>query len=253
MLSPAEELRFWTAIMRDHGEFMLSSFSYNEQEAIRCACFYRDEFSRLHEQSKRLAGVCDPNAINILINESMNTLLSFINFKKLLLRRLMQCQLNTSLPPTFYNHMINEAMEFYKTLVDIQCKKPVNPTLENLRLHKIWLPDAAGHAATIACDLDPIEKTLIEEAHEFEKAFNSLTIKAEELGKMLERTCLSDGALEHLNEEVKKKIGEFICYLNKIGDLRVKCKALGVLKPLVPFHMMREENYYLHKIMSFER
>lgn len=252
MLSPAEEIRFWTGIMRDHGEFILTSLSYNEQEAINAARYYKEAFINLHEQSKKLAGTKDIDALNSLVNECLNTLLNFINFMKLLLRRLLECQLNTSLPPTFYNHMINEAMEFYKTLVNIKCNVMENPLFENLNLHRIWLPDAAGHAATIACDLDPVEKLLIEEAHEFEKCFNHLAIKADELGKMLVRTCLDNGALKYLNEEVRKKIMEFICYLEKIRELELNCKALGVLKPIIPDHMIREENYYLYRISAFE-
>lgn len=253
MLSPLEEIRFWTGIMRDHGEFILTSLSFNEQEAIQHAGFYRNAFSRLHQQSKALMGMNDPNAINSLINECISTLCNFVNFKEYLLKRLMSCQLGTSLPPTFYNHMINEAMEFYKTLMRIRQNAPVNPVAENINLHLVWLPDAAGHAATIANDLDPVEKLLIKEANKFEKCFNNLTLKADELCKMLARTGLSDGVLKQLNEEVKKLLTEFICYLDKIRKLNAECKILSVLKPLIPDHMKREETYYLHKIAAFEK
>lgn len=247
MLSPQEEVKFWTGIMRDHGEFILTSLSYNEHDAICFAGFYKESFFRLHEQSK-VSGM----DLSSILNQSMGLLLSFINFKKILLRRSLQCQLNSSLPPTFFNHMINEAMQFYKTIMNIQNNVQVNIFEENLNLHKIWLPDAAGHAATIASELDPIEKSLIIEAKEFEKCFNNLTLKTDELSKMLVRTCLTDGALKQLNEEAMEKIKEFICYLNKIRELLIKCKVLGTLKPLIPDHMMREENYYLNKIMAFK-
>lgn len=245
MLSPIEEISFWTGIMRDHGEFILNSLSYNEQEAICYANFYKESFMKLHEQSK-MGGV----DLNSILSKSVSLLLSFINFKKVLLKRSLQCELNSSLPPTFFNHMINEALLFYKTLMDIQNNIKVNTIEENLNLHKIWLPDAAGHAATIASDLDPIEKALIMEAQEFEKEFNNLALKNDELSKMLIRTCLTDGALKQLNEDAMRKIKEFICYLNKLSELLTKCKVLGTLKPLIPNHMMREENYYLNRIMA---
>ncbi len=251
MLEPSEEIRFWTGIMRDHGNFILSSLSFNEQEAIQCANYYKEAFSNLHEQSKKLAGTKDSQAFNALLRGCMNLLVCFISFKRMLLGRLLECRLNTSLPPTFYNHMINEALEFYKALVQMQNNLPADTLCENLNLHKIWLPDAAGHAATIASDLDPVEKMLIMEAKEFEKAFNSLTIKTDELSKMIIRTCLGNRALLYLNEEVKKKIEEFICYLCKIRDLTAECKVLGVVKPVMADHMMREENYYLDKIAGF--
>jgi hypothetical protein len=248
MLNPFEEIRFWTGIMRDHGEFILLSLSFNEQEAMNFARSYRDTFSRLHEQSKIMAAAKDINSAGNLISECLKAVQGFICFKKLLLARHLKCQINTSLTPTFYNHMINEAMIFCKTLIDIQTNNMANPVFDNLMLHKIWLPDAAGHAATIASDLDPVEKTLIKEAQKFEKRFNHLNIKTEELSKMLMRTCLDNGALKHLNEEVRKLLGEFICYLDKLRRLEIECKVLSVVKPLIPDHMIREGNYYLHKI-----
>jgi hypothetical protein len=248
MLKPIDEIRFWTGILRDHGEFILMSLSYNEQEAIQLANYYKASFSKLHEISNSFDGM---NNFDSILHECRNLLVSFIDFKRVLLKRLLECQLNTSLPPTFYNHMINEAMEFYKILFNLQTNAHKNTVLENLNFHKLWIPDAAGHAAIIASDLDPTEKCLIYEAQDFEKCFNALAIKTDELSKMLERTGLNDGALKHLNEEAKKKIEEFVCYLNKLRDLKLKCKVLGILKVLTPDHMIREENYYLQKIMSF--
>lgn len=250
MLRVIEEIRFWTGIMRDHAEFILTSLSYNEEEEINHAEFFKLSFARLHEQSKQ---VSEGHVVNTeILNRCINLLINFINFKRQLLGKLLKCQLNTSLPPTFYNHMINEAMEFYKILIRTQSHAKVNALLEILNLHQIWLPDAAGHAASIAGDLDPTEKLLIKEAQQFEKIFNSLALKAEELGKMLVRTGLNDGALSFLNQEAKKNIEEFIAYLEKIKELTMGCKVLGTLKPLIPDHMIREENYYLHKVMSFE-
>ncbi len=251
MLSSEEKLRFWTAIMRDHGEFILTSLSYNEQDAIKTAAYYREAFSALHEQSKLLIGKNDAAALSSLIAACLNLLLGFINFKKLLLGNLLCCSLDSSLPPTFYNHMINEALEFYKTLCMLHSGYPVNPVLENLKLHKIWLPDAAGHAATIAGELDPVEKAHIHEAQQFEKSFNHLAIKADELEKMIERTCIEPNTLVHFNEEVAENLNEFICFLDKIRLLKTECKIMASFKPLVPFHMIREEVYYLQHITPY--
>lgn len=249
MLSPIEKMRFWTGIMRDHGEFILTSLSYNEQEAIRLANYYKEAFSVLHEQSKNIAEN-DTAAFNQLLSQSMNLLLNFINFKKLLLARQLTCRLDTSLPPTFYNHMINEAMDFYNTIVRIQSNVQPNRLLENLELNKLWITDAAGHAAIIASDLDPTEKIFINEAQEFEKVFNWLSLKTEELSKMLVRTGLSDGSLELLNEQAIKKLEEFTCFLARLRDLKARCKVLGILKLLIPDHMIREQNYYLQELKS---
>lgn len=252
MLNPVEEIYFWSGIMRDHGEFLITGLSSREPESINTADAFKNEFARLREKAQKALYSGTAVSIPMLVSRTMTALTNFIAFKRIVLRRLLQCDIELNLPPTFVNHMINEAMEFYRTLCLSTSPASVNWTAENIQLHKIWLPDAAGHAASIAADLDPTETALIKEAEEFKNAFNHLFIKADELGKMLERSCLADGSLAGLNEQVKKKMQEFIHYLEKVKKLRVECKVLGVLKPIVPDHMLREENYFLTRLKKVE-
>jgi hypothetical protein len=155
------------------------------------------------------------------------------------------------LPPTFINHMINEALEFYQDLDKIKHRSNINLVEENILLHKIWLPDASGHAAAIAGDLDPTETIFIEEANNYKALFDNLFIKVIELGQVLDRTNLKDGNLHFFNEQVEEKINNFIIFLEKIKKLRIECKLLGVFNPLMADHMIREEYYYLVNIKSF--
>jgi hypothetical protein len=53
--------------------------------------------------------------------------------------------------------------------------------------------------------------------------------------------------------EVAIKMNEFICYLDKVRELRQKCQLLGDLNPLVPDHMMREEKYYLTHVECIKK
>ncbi len=248
MLNPTEELSFWSGIMEDHAEFFLLTLSYREGELIKKAEHYKTQFAQYEMESKDISTKSNSNFSPNFITNVMATLLDFINFKRQLLRKLLQCQIEINLPPTFVNHQINEAMEFYRSLCMILSNEKVNPVSENILLHKIWLPDAAGHAASISGGLDPTEYLLKKEADEFKNTFEHLFIKATELGMELDRAELSDGSLKYLNEEVDDKITEFICYLDKIKDLRNNCSALSFLKPLFPDHMAREEIYYLSNI-----
>jgi hypothetical protein len=253
MLSSAEEIQFWTGIMRDHGEFISSSLSYKEQAAINTALYYKETFSLLHEQSGK------PDAKEIKVSEGempinlMKLVAGFINFKRFLLRRLLECQLDTSLAPSFYNHMLNEALDFYRIICKMSFSMPQNVTLELLELHRLWLRDASGHAATIACQLDMSEELLIEEARNYKQCFDDLWAKAEELEKMLLRACLTDGVLMRLSDEARMKMVEFMCYLEKIKRLLDECTVMSVMKPLIPDHMLREENYYFNKIEAYEK
>lgn len=248
MLNPTEELSFWLGIMEDHAEIFLLTLSYREDELIKKAAHYKEQFSQYEIQSKDITAKGNSSFSPNFITNVMAILLDFISFKRQLLRKLLKCQIEINLPPTFVNHQINEAMEFYRSLCIIMSNEKVNPVSESILLHKIWLPDAAGHAASISGGLDPTEYLLIKQADEFKNIFEHLSIKATELGMELDRAELSDGSLTYLNEEVENKITEFICYLDKIKDLRSKCKALSFLNPLLPDHMAREEIYYLSNI-----
>jgi hypothetical protein len=246
MLNPRDELVFWNGIMSNHGEFMLTALSSREPQFIAGAQFFKNLFASLENESM------NDSISPTLINMCMQAVLNFISFKRFMLKKSLECKIELNLPPTFVNHMINEALNYYKTLVDIQQNILKNKTLETINLHNLWLPDAAGHAATISDDLDPIESELIKKSDKFKKDFENLSMKARELGIMLKRACLSDHALDELNNEVEKKMCEFIEFLEKIKNARAKCGILGILKPLVPDHMIREEMHYLEELRSLK-
>lgn len=246
----AQELNFWSGIMRDHGEFQLLSLSSREPQFIMSSQNFKNLFQNIELESEKLIKEPNDEKLNELIKHAMSVLTEFINYKKVLLKKLLECSIELKLTPTFVNHMINEAMEFNRTFTTMNKIPSINVPLENVFLHTIWLPDAAGHAASIIADLDSTETSLIKEAKEFEKTFNNLFIKANELEKMLPRANFDSKALEYLNEEVVEHISNFILYLEKVKQLRESCKALGTLKPLIPDHMIREEKHYIFKIAS---
>lgn len=245
-----EDIFFWLGIMRDHADFQIMSFSPREMFYAQTAQNFKNAFINLRNRVKRVQQSSQRSYVfgRGLLNDILGVLISFINFKRILIRQLLLCNIELSLPPTFVNHMINEAVDFYYTI----CNPRIitNPTMVNICLHRIWLPDAYGHAAAIASMLDPTEKMLIEEAREFKNTFVNLYIKANELGIMLERTGLSNSTLDQLNNEVKNTMDEFIHYLQKIRRLRALCRTMGTIAPLLPDHMIREERYYLSKIKN---
>ncbi|MDF2546030.1 MAG: hypothetical protein K0R93_928 [Anaerosolibacter sp.] len=250
MLDIKKEIEFWTRIMRDHGEFQYTNLSPKEVDTIQTASYFMNLFNGLHEEVKSLAGELSPPVLSNLISKNMMALGQFIQFKRGLLARLMQCDIELGFPPSFINHMINEAMEYHRVLCMTQGTILFNKTLENIRLHKIWLPDASGHASSIAAALDPIETELIHKAEKFMKRFDNLFKKAFEMFKMFERTGLEDGGLQYFNQEVEEELQKFIGYLEKIKEVRSHCKvyATGMASPLMPDHMIREEKYYIYRI-----
>lgn len=250
MFNVRKEIEFWTEIMRDHGMFQYDNLSPSEEEAITTAKYFMDKFSELNLEIKNMPNNIPPTQMDNIISKNIDELNKFISFKQELLSRLLKCAIKLKLTPTFINHMINEAMEYYRVLGITLQRVAFNPVLENIRLHKTWLRDASGHAAAIASDLDPVETKLVKTAQKFQKKFDALSIKAFELYPMYERTSLQDGIIAYFNKEIEDEITQFIGFLNYVKDLRLNCKVLGVLQPIIPDHMIREENYYLYRIKA---
>jgi hypothetical protein len=249
MLDAIEELLFWTGILNNHGEFILKSLSIKEQPFILNAQHFKNLFFQLNLKANALKDLPnESNNVISLVNKTLQAISSFVSFKKLLLRKSLQCAVEISLPPTFINHMINEAVTGYNTLSSVYSNMLEDKVTHDIELHKIWLPDASGHAATIAADLDPTEAELIKKSEAFKNDFNNLFIKSRELGIMLKRASLEDGALEQFNQDVIMKMNEFIEFLEMIKELRQTCRILGTISPLIPDHMIREEKYYLEHI-----
>ena len=244
------ELLFWLGIMRDHAVFQMSALASTERQALAAAQFYQSFFQRMYRRIER------GNDSPAMRNEIQQGLAGFIQFKTDLVKGLLTCDLAMNMTPSFIDHMINEAMEFETYLTrQMPLYEPLEYALMLIDQHRIWLSDAAGHAASIAAELDANEALLIGEAQQFQDVFNKLTQKAAELQPMLKRTGLNDGALMLLSEEATQWICKFIDYLQKIKDLRSCCKAMamGTLIPLVPDHMMREERHYLHIIKQYSQ
>lgn len=152
-----------------------------------------------------------------------------------------------NMTPTFINHMVNELEEYLRILECLQAKS-LPPLCHPIHHELLWVSDAEGHAATLACDLDLTEKSLQETSECFTKTFRDLYCKALELKGYLRTGLECFPALERYNRQVEKEILLFSKFLAKLRE-QVCCKeALSLLVPLVPDHMLREECYFLIKL-----
>lgn len=240
-----EEIIFWTGILRDHTEFMLNDFAFTENNYIEKTEAFKKLFNKIHNDTLN-AKVIERDDI---LTTNKIIVSKFINFQKNILKDLLTCKVNLAMTPTFLNHMINEAMEFYIVIRILEQSRSTSP-LETLKLHKVWLPDAAGHAKAIASQLDGIEDSYINTAMSFVDRFDKLFKKAFEMYIMYERTSLANGNLSLLNKEIEVVMNDFILFLKDIENNRKTCSihATGTFKPLILNHMMREEKYYLERI-----
>jgi len=237
------EHRFWLQVLGDHGRFIYDTLSPSETEKVQKAAYFIHLFDELLDRARKpLCG----KELHELTQKANYHAQEIREFKLEIIREHLVGKVKIELPPTFLNHMVNEVEEYLRVLRCLLSKEV--PTAHSLHYHKIWLPDAAGHAGAIKCGLDSVEKDLREKSKEFVKDFNDLYIKADEFSGYL-RTCLQEfPALHRLNNQVELKILLFMRFLKEIEELRMSKKAVGTLMPLLADHMFREECYYLIKL-----
>jgi hypothetical protein len=152
------EHRFWLQVLGDHSRFIYHSLSSKEQQEIEKSLSFIQIFDRLLENSRKELKIADIDRLNHQAYQHSEELR---HFKLHLLRRSLMGKIATDLPPTFFNHMINELDDYRKVLHSLLAKE-LPPSFNPVYHHLIWLLDAIGHAETITASLDLIEKKLID-------------------------------------------------------------------------------------------
>jgi hypothetical protein len=246
LLKNKEDILFWVSIMRDHAIFQNSTLAPKEVSYIQKSAMFRDFFQNVMNMMIKSEDYLNKNTPSLV--DALN---DFINFKRSILKGLLTCQLEISLPPSFINHQINEAMEFrFELMSEESYLESIENPMNFIKLLKKWIADSSGHAAAYASFLDPTESIVRDEALKFKMNFDTLSVKANELQMMMMQSKSGSEALMFLVEEVAELMKRFVGYLKKILKLRNDCKimAIGTLTPLLPDHMIREHEYILSKI-----
>jgi len=238
------EHRFWLQILGDHARFIFNTLSPAEKQDIEVAASYIDAFDSLLTVAR--GNQSEPELRELAIQAREFTI-HFRTFKLDLLSRAILGKVKIGLTPTFINHMVNELEEYLRILNELVQGKPV-PTFDALHHDFLWLPDAAGHAAAIASDLDSVESRLIAQSKKFKKHFEQLYMKSIEMAGYM-RTNLKDfPAFRRLHKEVDVELKLFVGFLNELEEMEFSAEVLDRISPLMPDHMMREECYYLTKL-----
>jgi hypothetical protein len=238
------EHRFWLQILGDHSRFILNALSPTESQDIEVTKSFILLFDQLLERSHQIHNEMQLSELNQAARKSAMNLRAF---KLSLLERLLLGKVQIGLPPTFINHMVNELEEYVKILDALVQGKPV-PHYHPLHHHLLWLLDAAGHAATIAMELDAVEKRLIKKSEVFEQHFNEFYLKAVELTGYLRTLHQHYPVISRFHKDVNVEMLIFMGFLTEIEEMELSEELLSRLNPLVPDHMYREECYYLMKL-----
>lgn len=237
------EHQFWLQILGDHGRFIYDALSPDERDKIGLAYYFIQVFDELLGQSRLQL---NEDQIYRLTRQAQDFAEEIRGFKLELLREHLAGRIKIGLPPTFLNHMVNEVEEYLRVIQDLLEMK--TPAGHPLHFHKLWLPDAAGHAGAIMCRLDDVETELRMKSKEFEQDFHDLHMKAEEFSGYIRAELTDFPALRRLNRQAEMKIVMFMRFLKDVEELRAAKRVLGTLTPLMPDHMYREECYYLKSL-----
>ncbi|MDF2533008.1 MAG: hypothetical protein K0Q65_2589 [Clostridia bacterium] len=245
-----DELLFWTGIMRDHANFQLDTLAPKEKPFIENSTYFMDFFKKINLEIK------DSDNLKMIYPKLLHGLQCFIDYKRVILKNLLTCNIAISLPPTNISHQINEANQF---MMELSAPVPKHmdayiPSMLYAQQLKLWISDSAGHAATISAFLDPVEEMYIQQALNYKMIFEKLTIKVSELQMMLMHTGLENGVLLHLSHEAIHQMSDLTCFCEEIKKLRGECKvmALGTFSPLVPDHFIREQQHWIMKIEEYK-
>lgn len=237
------EHRFWLQILGDHSRFIFNSLSPKETGEINRAAGFINTFDGLLSEARQeLSGPL----LSALTEKAYNSTVMLRNFKLHLLRRSLTNSLAAHLPPTFFNHMLNELDEYLNVLSILSSGRAIaeNP----VHYHLLWLLDGSGHASSIGSNLDEAEKDLIKESKMFDRIFMDLYSKAEEMAGYMRTGLDRFPSLDRLNRQADEKMRLFMVFLNGLKEKRLNKEVLGTLMPLMADHMYREECYYLTKL-----
>lgn len=262
---------FWAGIFRDHATFIHDNLVPGQERLIRWAAELRHDLAALTDEAETLgrqAGLVTPlhhdvgalaqyqghelghhaRAGHRLRHRLLELLSPLRELKQELLQRKLDCQVRLNLPPSFLQHMINEAVEATRMLSPAHDTAP--PPLELLHQHLLWLKDAAGHAGYLQSGADAPERALRDQSHAFMLAFEGLYLKADELHTMLRVAPRLVGALRKLNVDALGQMAAFHDFLAELREHLEGCEVMGILMPLIADHMLREELYYTEKVAA---
>ncbi len=242
------EHRFWLQILGDHGRFIFNTLSPKETTDIQNAEYFIHAFDQLLDQARSIQSDSQLASLN---QQACKLTTELRQFKLSILQRLLLGQITIGLTPTFINHMVNELEEYLRILTSLLEGKGV-PRFDALHHDFLWLPDAVGHAAAIASDLDLVEKRLIHKSKAFEEHFVQFYMKSIEMAGYM-RTQLCDfPAFRKFHLDVNVEMNLFRGFLKELEDLELSAEVLDRISPLMPDHMLREECYYLTKLAQLE-
>jgi hypothetical protein len=267
---------FWLRIMHEHTLFIRLGLPCDETALIREARELEELFRGLREELKRLPH--RQQALRRFNDEVIAALGKIIDYKSMVLKRLITCDLGGSNYPLLIDHIRREAIRFRVILLRLQNGIKVPLAEQALQEEIFWLRIMGEHALFIAHLLDPSERPLIKQSVQFAEDFETLRLQAGDLESMevpqafenwLLPEKLSGCHLPHgfgdlpkplliprlvrFNEEVIDLTREIRDFKEIALQLIKACQVLSIIPPLLADHVLREAEMALEDLRMIGR
>lgn len=184
------------------------------------------------------------NEVSILNVEALRLTNDVLRFQKVLLDAILSCKAFSYTYPDMLEHVIEETEFASQVLSKLQNKDSLDTIKEVIEFEVNWTEKMRDHSKYIRGYLDPSENSLFKLANGF----------ANELDTLLNSTLALEDDPTALEEVTKQTI-------NQVTQLRnfkqqgiqgiLSCNIKSIIPPLLSDHVLRESNYYLKLLSTF--
>lgn len=194
-------------------------------------------------------GLADPllvPAVSDLNQRTINLTQQLIQFKTMVLNRMLSGDLFTFNFPLLIEHIRREAIFYVEHLQRLQNRQPVNLQQAIIEEKAFWDRIMSEHAQFIAHLLDPTEVALIDTADEFADLFANLRDRIERIDQSIfPRITL--GRLIAEETTATTGIRDFKAAATE-GILADQIRSIII--PLLGDHVLREANHFLRILVN---
>lgn len=185
-------------------------------------------------------------SVNALNQQIITQLTTAIQTQKVLLSKVLSCQMFTNVYPLMLDHVTREAEHYLQHLQTLQNRQSLTDGPKAAARGEVFWNNIMGeHAKFIRGLLDPTEEELIQKANGFACEFNKLTQAArkayDQIKLLPEVTRNSLTATTNIrNFKVQGTLGI------------LECKTISIILPLLSDHVLREANHFLKELREFK-
>ncbi|GAB6137012.1 DUF2935 domain-containing protein [Halanaerobaculum tunisiense] len=244
-------LAFWMETFKEHTIFIQQGLACGQKELINKAQEFKEEFTILQNEAE--ATIRNPfETDSNLLEDSRQASRDLLDFKRKLLRKVIQCNQIISLYPLTLDHTVREVEEFL-CLTTIYKENNLRFTQAILAEETFWLRIMKEHTQFLRHFLDPSEQTFISKTHKFTQKFSQLHQQASDLESMLQANPKDFPTVKRFTKKVVAQTKKLQQFKEESKELLAECKLLAITTPLFAEHLAHEAEHFLKVIKQIKR